>query len=854
MKGFRQLLYFFILFILALSCARDKDRFINRSYHNTTSRYNGYFNAKEIMRETNIGLEQNRDEQWHEVLPIFLYPDESNAQNFYPQMDMIIEKTSVVIKNHSMKIKGEEKCKWIDDSYFLMGQAYFYKNDWYEAAKTFEFVSKEYKKNPIRFPALLWLAKTHIAQENWEKALKYIDILEAEGSNLPEDLQAQVKLAHADYFLKQERYVEAIDQLKEALPLIKPKRRRARPTFIIAQCYDELNQSQRANGYFTDVINLNTPYEMEFYARLKRAKAINIRSNLEPKEELMSMLKDEKNVEWRDQIYYALGDIEFRERNEPLALDYFTLSTTVPFASNRQKGISFLRLADIHFDKKIFETAQSYYDSTLMFIDERHQRFEEITVRSESLTELVENLNIVSREDSLQRLAKMDSLELDAFIEKMIEDMLEEQRKVKEEEERKQTLAMAGAQPGRRGQEAARWYFSSMQTVASGFSEFRKMWGERKLEDNWRRKNKQEVSFDSFEDEEDEEGDMAGGFMDKSKYLKDIPFEEEEFQTSLDKLTEALYNAGLIYKERLLDNDQAAKTFHKLVDDYEVGEYTLPALYQLYRIYTTENNTSKAEPIKERILSEFANTDYARLIINPDYKKEEEAAKLRDSDGYNEVYMMYRRKMYSGVIEASNNVIENQPDNYFLSKYYLLKALSIGNRQHYGDLEGTLEAIIEKFPETEEAEIAEEMLGKLRKDRPKKQEEKEEKKEKKDSPYKFEPESNHYFIMIIPKEGVNINLIKGNISNYNSEFHRNANLKTSNTFIGLENYMIMVKSFENNLKALQYLKDFKKNETKLKDINDKGYQMFVMSDKNFSPFFQDKDIEGYQEFFEEFYK
>lgn len=849
----KNIIYFILgllTFVVAFSCATDKDRFINRAYHNTTSRYNGYFNAKEIMRETNIDLEENRDEKWYEIIPIFFYPDEEKAQNFYPQMDMIIEKTSVVIDRHSMKIGGEEKCKWIDDSYFLMGKAYFYKRDWYEAAKTFEFVSKEYRKNPIKHPATLWLAKTHLEQGNKDKFIKYIDILEAE-DGLPQDLKAHVKLVHADFFIRQERYTEAIDYLKEAVELIKPKRDRARPTFIIAQLYNELNQSQRASSYYTEVINMNTSYEMEFFARLKRAKAINIRSNLEPKKELETLLKEDKNKEWRDRIYYALGDIEWRERNEELALEYFQLSTTVEFASDRQKGISYLRLGDIHFDKNKFKIAQQYYDSTLAFVDDTHERIEEIRVRSESLTELVENLEIVEREDSLQRLAKMDSLELDAFLDEMIEEMIEEQKRLKEEQERKERQLLAANQPGRRGggSEPVGWYFSNQQTVANGFTEFRRMWGERKLEDNWRRKNKQETNFDPDDPESIEEGAMEGGFMDKSKYMEDIPFEEEEFQASVDKLTEALYNAGMVYKEQLMDNNQAAQTFHRLVDDYEDGTYTLPALYQLYRIYKLEKNEPKAEEIANRIMSDYPDSEYARLIENPDYKKEEEQAKLRDSDGYNEVYMMYRRKMYRDVIDECDRVIEEEPDNFFLAKYYLLKALSIGNREHFGDLEGTLQTIVDDFPKTEEAEIAQEMLNKIRK------QESAKKAEKTDSDYTFDADIKHYFLLIIPKDEGNINQFKGKVSNYNSEYFSGSNLKTTNTFIGLDKHMIMVKSFESSEKALKYYKDFKRNEKQLQSINDpkKDFPKFVISEKNFSPFFQNKDIEGYKAFFDEFY-
>lgn len=95
-------------------------------------------------------------------------------------------------------------------------------------------------------------------------------------------------------------------------------------------------------------------------------------------------------------------------------------------------------------------------------------------------------------------------------------------------------------------------------------TEFQRRWGARKLEDNWRRRNKASFSFDDEETKPDEElsddisslpTDSIGAESDNDQlkaddphnveyYLKQIPSTPEEIQNANDIVMEGLYNMG----------------------------------------------------------------------------------------------------------------------------------------------------------------------------------------------------------------------------------------------------------------------------------------------------------------------
>ena len=171
-----------VLVLLALvlitpSCSTKKKSWINRQYHNTTAKYNGYFNGNESIKSGLKKIHKNHTDDYTEILVVFPEGDLKKNQTAKSQMDKAIRKGSVVIQKHSMKIKGKEYCRWIDDNYLMLGKAYFYKGDFDEATKTFNFIKSEYNKNEIRFEAALWLVRAYIQKKDFTSAESELDEL-----------------------------------------------------------------------------------------------------------------------------------------------------------------------------------------------------------------------------------------------------------------------------------------------------------------------------------------------------------------------------------------------------------------------------------------------------------------------------------------------------------------------------------------------------------------------------------------------------------------------------------------------------------------------------------------------------
>ena len=122
-------LIIFVSSLVIISCSTKKKNFISRGYHKTTAKYNGYFNGKESLKAGIKKLEENHKDDFSQIIPVFKTGDLAKNQTIHPYMNKAIEKGSIVIQRHSIKIKGREYCKWIDDKYLMVGKAYFYKGD-----------------------------------------------------------------------------------------------------------------------------------------------------------------------------------------------------------------------------------------------------------------------------------------------------------------------------------------------------------------------------------------------------------------------------------------------------------------------------------------------------------------------------------------------------------------------------------------------------------------------------------------------------------------------------------------------------------------------------------------------------
>ncbi len=833
-------------------------------------------------------LWMNKEDDYLALLPVYVLPDEEEQKNLYPAMDEIIEKCSTVIDRHSMDIKKKEHNKWIDENFLMLGIANYYKGKYATAQEMFSYCAKKYKGQASRFDAALWLARTYVEQERYAKATTVLSVIENDNSkDRPKDFQAGLATVYADLYLRQNRFKEALPHVEDAALLTKEKREKARLTYILAQTYQELNRSRDAIDAYIEVVELRPDYEMEFYAKISQALAFDRRLDSKKiKDMLWAMAKEEKNEEYYDQIYYALAEIALEEQEIEKAIELLQASANKSVSNPRQKGKSYLRLAELYFVDREYVLAKNYYDSTATYLPEDYPEYVSIVAKGASLTDLVEDLNTVAYNDSIIALASLSDKEKEKKIIRIIADLEAEAEQKKQDEldalQRLQNQASVAASKSRGNSKT--WYFYNSGTLGSGFQEFQRRWGSRKLEDNWRRSNKSD--FSQIADNFGPDGDtipsnlgqtVGADIKSVEEYLAELPNSSEELAAAHNEIITALYDIGTLYKERLKDDDNAIESFVRITNDYDTSATAPQALYQLYRIYLEKEQSGgfvgtgfkdNSEYYKNVLLADFPDSEFSKLILDPAFITERNQRYENEKALYEETYKKYNRRQYTDVLITCNTVIQEEPNNNFLSKYYLVKALTVGARKDADAYETLLRDIITKFKGTPEADKAAELLGELN-DAKARLAREQNKPDANDisqagtdsttttapapvvntSMYAEDENGEHFFALVFPKTDGDATEIKETIADFNSASFRNSNLRITNSFIDKDHQIIIVRSFDNKSAAMEYYNAFYGNTSVLAELNAKTYDKFVISTKNFTTLFRNKNKEEYKAFF-----
>ena len=854
------------------ACSTKKNTLVTRTYHNLTSRYNGYYYAGEIIKENKQRMEKAHVDDYSAILPMFIYADNKSAKNYYSDMDKAIQKTSLVIKRHAIvDKKGAEipgAVKWIDDNYLVLGKARFYKREFFDALVAFEYVAKTYKKDDNRFMAMLWMIRTHNELLTLSNSGPLIDKLRSE-KEFPKKFQQELSSLTADYYIKRGDYENAIKELTKAITLTRNRRVKARFTFILAQLYEQTGDNKKASQLYSQVIKLKPPYEMVFNARMKSASLYDVTagSSREIKRQLLRMLKDEKNTEYLDQVYYSLAQIEEKEKNvygKNGAVDYLKLSVRNSTVNIKQKGISYLRLADLSFDAADYKAAQAYYDSTVSVLPKEYPNYEVIAAKKKNLTALVQNLNIIAFEDSVQRLAK-DSVLRERTIAAIIQKVEDDERRAQEEKSNPNNNNNFINNNNTTSTQTSGFPLYNPALASFNYSEFIKRWGSRPLEDNWRRSNKQSIDINRQED--DENPAVNPGPIDtlskpivndkkkKEYYLQNIPFTVAAMEKSTARIIDAYYNAGAIYREQLLNNEKSAETFEELLRRYKENKYKLSTYYQLYRLYSAMGNQQKSDYYKNILVNDHPDSEFARLIKNPDYAQQTLASKSEVEGVYANVLTAYTEGRYADVITGTDAAAKQYPKNFLMPKFDFLKALAIGKTQGLEPYKNALKDIVAKYPKDDVKPKAEEILAILAQAaapqtnpagldsvnaKPK-------------SPYTFKAETEHFIVIVANSKKININELKTRISNFNAEFYSTATFNIGQMGLTGDNQLITIKAFANADKAIEYFSFLRSDQEVFAGITPDNFKLFAISSANFTIFFNDKNVQKYMDFFNEMY-
>lgn len=795
-------------------------------------------------------LQEEHVDDFSELIPIFIYPDETKSKSMFPNMERVIDKTTNVIDRHSIYLRNEEHVRWIDDCYMLMGRARFYKQEFYIAQEVFEYLAKAYNKKPPGYEAQIWLARTHLELKELNKAEAILKKLE-EKKSVPKQFSSVFNAVFADYYIRVNNREEAIKHLEKALETTRKKHNKIRFNYVLAQLWLKQKEFEQASNYFSKVIKLKPEYEMLFNAKISRALAFDTEGEGQDniKKMLRKMLKDKKNEDYKDQIYYALADIAFKEEKDSLAIDYLTKSAAYSTTNTKQKAITYLRLGQYFYDIPKYLKSYNYYDSCLTVLPKEYKDYEKIEMRTKALKKLADNIVIVQEQDSLQRMAT--DVE---FRTKVIDELIAKAEK----EEREKELAenntgvdfMENTALGG-GTNKGEWYFYNQNTMGFGFSDFRKKWGDRKLEDNWRRTNKESLIPDeeSLANENDTSKTDTSGTKINEKttpeyYMQFLPLTETKMKASHNKIIEALFALGNIYKEDFQDYPHSIKSFERLIVDYDTSSYVLPSWFNLYRISLLIKDDEMEEKYKNLVLRNYPESEYAKIILDPTYNQVTRENRRRVDNYYSIVYELFKDRHFDKVIMRCDRANTIFAENHIQDKFDFLAALSIGHTMPRDTFKVALETFIENHPESESKPEAVKIL-KLMKEGIKVDVEVE-----KEVPYKHVFDTEFMIVIVVPNTDKQLNNYKNKVVDFNRNNFSDLTFEpVKSIFLDAKSQIIIIKPIKGYEKVINYYKALILNKTSLQDLNAKEYTTFIISSDNFNLFYKDKDIPYYLTFF-----
>ena len=764
-RGFYYIISIFVVLLL-WSCSTKKNTKSSRFYHAFTSRYNIYFNGKTSFDESLLGMQTGYKESYSEMIhmyPISAQPKDKKETG--GPFDRAIEKGNKAIKLHSIKAKPAKKPGWRNDPkqrafqeqeeynpflkkcWLLIGQGQFYNADFLQASATFSYIARHYSQDEeMVAEARLWQARCYSEMEWFYEAEDILGKLNTNG--IPKKNLKQYASVYADYLVKNKQFEDAIPYFKSAIKSEKNKRQRTRMKYLLGQIYAAQDQDGMAYKMFNEVARANPPYELEFAARIRQTEVFTGGNYQKVVKMLTRMAKSDKNKDYLDQVYYALGNIYLNREDTVNAIKNYELGIEKSTQNGLEKAICQIKLGDIYFTMRDYVKAQPCFSGALSGIQKEYKDFKRVSKLSAVLDELVVHVEAVHLQDSLQTLAKMPEPERLAVIDKIIEQVKKEEEEAKALAEKEAYLADQAAKGtgiDRPGTETGgivlpttsggtSFYFYNPSTVSQGKAQFQRKWGRRALEDNWRRRKKEMSTFNEGPLEEGmEETDsvavgadglplqadsleagLPGVAADDPKsreyYLQQLPFTEDEVAASNIIIEDGLYNMAMIYKDKLEDLPLSIEAFEELERRFPDNSHRLESYYQVYLMALRTGNTALAAEYKTKMTNAFPDADYTIAIADPNYEYNIRMMDSVQDSIYQQTYSSYLVSDTSAVRKNYRDVTAKYPLATLIPKFMFLDALTYVQA---GDAEGfkaALKALVEKYPTADVTELAGEML------------------------------------------------------------------------------------------------------------------------------------------------
>ena len=749
------------LFLL-VACSTKKNTSGTRFYHAMTARFNIYFNGEQAFLAGLEEQEAGHKDNYTELLPFFNVSSKATADLGKSNFETAITKSEKAIKLHSITAKPKSDPRkqrsdaekafrarkefnpFLKHAWLLMGKSQFQRGEFIEAASTFNYITGLYAGQPdVVSVARAYLARCYVALE-WPYDAEDVFGKISRDSITTQGIVERDR-SYAAYLILTQRYEEAIPYVKKSIKKEKRKLQKARLNYLLGQLYHTIGHNTDAYKAFGKVIKSNPPYELAFNARIAQTEVMETGNHQKTIKKLMRLAKNKKNKNYQDLIYYAIGNIYWADKDTAHCIGAYEKGVKESTQNGTAKATLMLRLGQIYWDREDYINAQRIYAGLVGIMDKEHDDYDETEHRSTVLTEIEPHLSAIKLQDSLQWLAKLPEAERNAAIDRVIEELKRQEKEAEkeainakmDEKVAEQMAANKPAQPaagrGANTQASALWYFYNPSVVAQGKRQFMRVWGKRALEDNWRWSHKRTDMTGDFEEYDYSEAadSLSGAVSDslaladslaleqelladsfaqdphrREYYMQQIPFTEDQLAASNEVLRTSLYEAGILEMERIENFPLANRTLMRLISDFPDTDRKDVVYYHLFLVNGRLQRPDTAEVYRQRLIEEFPNSKYAKMLSNPRYSLYARYGRHIEDSLYAATYEAYTRDDYDEVMDNCRLSETDFPEGAHRAKFMFIKAMS----QLYGGERDsflvTLRQVISKYPEDEITALA----------------------------------------------------------------------------------------------------------------------------------------------------
>ena len=746
-------IYIFLALLMVLgSCSTQKNTGMSRWYHRTKTKYNIQFNGKNAYID---GLQQITDaheDNYGEMLPLYPVSDHKAAEASTGKMDITIEKCRKCIKLHSIKakpkpdpkrtkdpkykewLKQEEFNSELSKAWLLLGQAEFHKGDFIGAVGTFNYIIRHYENDgDVIAQCQLWIARAY-GEMGWLYEAE--DMLsKVQADNLKRKNAWLYAATAADVKLKTKQYKDAIPFVKLALPEESRKGNRARFAYVLGQLYEKENRPAEAYDAYKKCTQLYPPVKMDFNARIRMALVSTDKKKSVRR--LKSMARNYKYHEQLDVIYGAIGDIYMAQRDTAHALENYVLAIEKSEKNGTEKAAVLLKAGDIYYTRRAYDKAAPCYSEAITILPTESDGYQRIRLLAEVLDELSKEVNMVALQDSLQHLSTLTEDEQQKIAEQIVadlrkaeaEDSAKAAQKAREDRDKGLSSVNTSKMVGGAGA-STEWYFYNPQLLRNGKQEFNRRWGNRQLEDDWRRKSKASsgdwtpfISEDENTDVEPNDSIPADStttvkprvtdVYDPAYYLQQIPRTPEDFAQSDSMIVQSLTSMFFIYKDMLEDTVQAQATFEDYRRRFPKDIRCAELYYICYLDALKSKNTAEAERISQALMEQYPETKQAKIVADPEYFSKLRQMAAEQDSLYEVTYEAFTRGEFATVKANTQYAEQNYPLSPLMPGMLMLNAVSKARTEGKESFADALRDIIDRYPTAEIAAMCRDMLAML---------------------------------------------------------------------------------------------------------------------------------------------